>query len=166
MVEMDVAHDLFRVTPVDRDAPTEEALLGAIRELGFKPRLSNESLFESAAPKPPTGEPPEVVRAALARARAERKWVLARLVGDNCVACTKMSTATFGHPDVRKLLEERFIAVEINVDHQKEAAAWFGGSAIPDTSIFSAEGTLLDRVVGFEAPEAFLPRLRKSTSGK
>lgn len=44
-----------------------------------------------------------------------------------------MSVRTFADPEVKKLLEEHFVFVELNVDHQQEAAAWFQGEAIPDT---------------------------------
>jgi len=44
-----------------------------------------------------------------------------------------MSVKTFGDPDVKKLIDEHFVFVEVNVDHEKEAARWFAGSAIPDT---------------------------------
>lgn len=40
---------------------------------------------------------------------------------------------TFADPDVKKLIEEHFVFVELNVDHEKEAAGWFDGAAIPDT---------------------------------
>lgn len=40
---------------------------------------------------------------------------------------------TFADPEVRKLIDEHFIFVELNVDHEREAAAWFRGEAIPDT---------------------------------
>jgi thioredoxin-related protein len=49
------------------------------------------------------------------------------------VACRKMSVKTFAHPEVKKLIDQHFVLVELNVDHAKEAAGWFAGKAIPDT---------------------------------
>ena len=49
------------------------------------------------------------------------------------MACKGMSVKTFGDPEVKKILDEHFVFVELNVDHEKEAAAWFKGKAIPDT---------------------------------
>jgi len=40
---------------------------------------------------------------------------------------------TFGNPGVRELLDRHFVFVELNVDWEREAAAWFRGEAIPDT---------------------------------
>ena len=34
---------------------------------------------------------------------------------------------------LRKMIEEHFVFVELNVDHEKDAADWFAASAIPDT---------------------------------
>ncbi len=39
---------------------------------------------------------------------------------------------TFADPAVTKLIEEHFILVELNVDHEREAAGWFAGQGIPD----------------------------------
>ena len=44
-----------------------------------------------------------------------------------------MSVKTFDAPEVKKLIDEHFLFVELNVDHEKEAAGWFAASSIPDT---------------------------------
>lgn len=77
-----------------------------------------------------------------------------------------MSVKTFAAPDVRKLIDEHFVFIEINVDHEKEAAAWFQGAAIPDVRVLSPEGRMLDRLLGFEEPQVFAARLRKLAETK
>jgi thioredoxin-related protein len=44
-----------------------------------------------------------------------------------------MSVKTFSDPEVRKVLDEHFVFVELNVENEKEAAGWFASAAIPDT---------------------------------
>jgi len=44
-----------------------------------------------------------------------------------------MSVKTFNNPTVKKIIDERFVFVELNVENEKEAAGWFGGQGIPDT---------------------------------
>jgi hypothetical protein len=44
-----------------------------------------------------------------------------------------MSVKTFADPEVKDLIRRSFVMIEVNVDHQKEAASWFGGQGIPDT---------------------------------
>lgn len=73
---------------------------------------------------------------------------------------------TFAASEVKKLIDEHFVFIEINVDQEKEAAAWFQGEAIPDVRILSSEGKTLDRLVGFEEPQAFAVRLRKWVEGR
>jgi len=77
-----------------------------------------------------------------------------------------MSVKTFAAPEVKKLIDEHFVFIEINMDHEKEASAWFQGEAIPDTRILSAEGKTLDRLIGFEEPAAFSARLRKAVEAR
>lgn len=77
-----------------------------------------------------------------------------------------MSVVTFAHPEVRKLIDERFVFVEINVDHEKDAADWFEVKGIPDTYILSSDGAVVDRVLGFEEPEKFAARLKKALAGR
>ena len=72
-----------------------------------------------------------------------------------------MSGKTFADLEVKKLMEEHFVFVELDVDQDKEAADQFGIVAIPDTRILSQDGKTLDQVIGFEEPEAFARRLRK-----
>ena len=49
------------------------------------------------------------------------------------MACKRMSVKTFADSEVEKILDEHFVFVELNVDHEKEAAGWFAGKGIPDT---------------------------------
>lgn len=82
------------------------------------------------------------------------------------MACRRMSATTFSDPRVKKLIDEHFVMIEINVDHEKAAAAWFRGEGIPDTCILGLNEEILDRVVGFEEPGAFAARLRKAVEAR
>ena len=83
-VEMDVEHDLFRVTIVEKDSPTQEAVFAVIKDLNYTPVAAPAESFRIAAPPlQSTGEAPEAVRKALGRAKAEKKLVLVDLMGDN-----------------------------------------------------------------------------------
>ena len=44
-----------------------------------------------------------------------------------------MSVKTFADPEVKRLIDAHFVFVELNVDHEKDAATWFAASAVPDT---------------------------------
>jgi uncharacterized protein YyaL (SSP411 family) len=44
-----------------------------------------------------------------------------------------MSVKTFSDPEVKAILDEHFVVVELNVDQKRDVASWFQGEAIPDT---------------------------------
>jgi thioredoxin-related protein len=44
-----------------------------------------------------------------------------------------MSVKTFNDTKVKKILDEHFVFVELDVEKEKDAAGWFASSAIPDT---------------------------------
>jgi len=83
-VEMDVERDLFRVTLADREPPSQEVLFKAVQELSYTPSLASPESFRGGAEAlHPRGDPPEIVRKALDRAKAEKKLVLVDCMGDN-----------------------------------------------------------------------------------
>lgn len=84
-VEMDLAHDLFRVTLSEGGGPSEEALFKAVQELNYTPSLAPQELFQAAPPPVHlTGNRPEIVERALAKAKTEsKKFVLVDCMGDN-----------------------------------------------------------------------------------
>ncbi len=81
---MDVEHDLFRVTLSEQEPPTQDAVYAVIKDLNFTPSAASAGSFRpAAARRESTGEVPEAVRKALARAKEEKKLVLVDLTGDN-----------------------------------------------------------------------------------
>ncbi len=77
-----------------------------------------------------------------------------------------MSGKTFANPIVKRLIEEHFVFVVLNVDQDKPSADQLGIVGIPDTRVLSQDGKILDQVMGFEGPEAFADRLRKHVGGQ
>ncbi len=56
--------------------------------------------------------------AALAKAKAERKPILLDFTGWACVNCRKMEETVWVEPQVRKLLEEKYVVVSLYVDEK------------------------------------------------
>lgn len=83
-VELDLEHDLFRVSLSEKNPPTQDAVFAVIKDLNYTPSAASAASF-SIAPTAPasTGEAPAAVREALAKAKAEKKIVLVDLMGDN-----------------------------------------------------------------------------------
>jgi hypothetical protein len=80
-VEMDVERGLFRISG---DSASETTVLETIRKLGYEPSIAASSEFHATGAFHPVGEMPELVRAALGRARAESKrFVIVDCAGDS-----------------------------------------------------------------------------------
>ncbi|RMG10143.1 MAG: thioredoxin [Planctomycetota bacterium] len=150
---MDLARDLFtvRTTP---DGPSEEELVRAVEELGY-----GAAARPGGAPPPSTSEPPgtrsgplpPLVRAALARARAEHKLVLLDFSAKWCGPCQRMKKESFPSPEVATAIE-RFVLLEVDTDEHPEVAQHFGVRGIPDLRILDADGRELRRAIGFRSP--------------
>lgn len=81
---MDLERDLFRITLSEGDPSAETALLDAVRELNYTPSIEPITAFGSGSePVHAVGKPPDLIRRALERAKAEKKrFVLVDCMGD------------------------------------------------------------------------------------
>lgn len=84
-VEMDLAHDLFRVTQSEGGGMSTVVLFKAVQELNYTPSLAPPEHFQVAPPPVHlSGKRPEIVERALAKAKTEsKKFVLVDCMGDN-----------------------------------------------------------------------------------
>ena len=84
-VEMDVKHDLFRVSLTGTDVPTKDDLFKAIRDLTYTPSLADGSTFVVASKATASGGGiPPLIQKALDQAKAESKqFLLVEGTGDN-----------------------------------------------------------------------------------
>lgn len=74
---------------------------------------------------------------------------------------------TYPDPDVRAELEE-WIEHRTDVTEDPDLTATVDVSVIPTALLVDEEGRILDRIVGFLEPEAFLERLKsaRTSSGR
>jgi len=80
---MDLERDLFRVTLAEQDAAAEAALLEAVRKLNYTPGVVDAKSFQEARePVHAMGEPPQLVRRALERAKLQKRFVLVDCMDD------------------------------------------------------------------------------------
>jgi copper chaperone CopZ len=76
-VDMDVDHDLFRITYPAGVKADSQAAFQAIRDLGYTPSLAKADQFQDTPAKShPSGGIPAFIQRALDRAKAEGKLVL------------------------------------------------------------------------------------------
>src|ERR1700733_15033662 len=92
---------------------------------------------------------------ALERAKAENKLLLVDATAVWCGPCQMMDRTTWVDPAVIAWLGERAVAIQIDVDAQKEIARQLRIEAMP-TIIAFVDGKEFDRVVGAKKPKELL----------
>src|SRR5262249_41002510 len=99
--------------------------------------------------------------ATLARAKAERKYVVLDGSAEWCHWCHVMEATTYHDPQVREVLDRHFIAVKVDVDSRPDIEERYGDWGWPATVIFSPDATELGKYRGYIAPDKFAEILKQ-----
>jgi uncharacterized protein YyaL (SSP411 family) len=116
--------------------------------------------FPSGAPKEPLVWA-DLTPATLARAKAQRKFVVLDGSAEWCHFCHVMEAETYHDPEVEELLAKSFIAVKVDVDARPDIEERYGAWGWPATVIFSPDAEELGKYRGYIPPEQFLAILRE-----
>ncbi len=114
------------------------------------------------APAPVEGAPAEELPWAtlspetFARAKATRKFIVLDGAAEWCHWCHVMEATTYHDPAVRRLLDEHFIAVKVDVDSRPDIEERYGDYGWPATAIFAPDATEIGKYRGYIAPEKFV----------
>jgi uncharacterized protein YyaL (SSP411 family) len=95
-----------------------------------------------------------------AKAKAERRFLIMDGSAEWCHWCHVMEATSYHDPSVRKLLDEHFIAVKVDVDSRPDIEERYGAWGWPATVIFSPDAQELGKYRGYIAPEDFAEILR------
>lgn len=90
-----------------------------------------------------------------ARAKAERKYIVLDGSAEWCHWCHVMEATTYHDPEVRRLLDQHFIAVKVDVDSRPDVEERYGDYGWPATVMFSPDATELGKYRGYIHPEKF-----------
>lgn len=101
-----------------------------------------------------------------ARAARERKYIVLDGSAEWCHWCHVMEATTYHDPAVRKLLDEHFIAVKVDVDSRPDVEERYGDWGWPATILFSPDATEIGKYRGYIAPEKFIDILKEVVASK
>jgi uncharacterized protein YyaL (SSP411 family) len=77
------------------------------------------------------------------RARAERKPVLLAIGAPWCTASLEMTRTTYADPEVRSLLAEHFVTIQVDADWHPDIAERYSLGGLPTTAFLDADGAIV-----------------------
>jgi uncharacterized protein YyaL (SSP411 family) len=104
--------------------------------------------------------------ATFARAKAQHRFVVIDGSAEWCHWCHVMEATTYHDPEVRKLLDARFIAVKVDVDSRPDFEERYGDWGWPATVLMTADGDEIGKYKGYLPPERFLEILKAVADGE
>src|ERR1700733_975716 len=87
--------------------------------------------------------------ATFTRAQAEKRFVVIDGAAEWCHWCHVMEATTYHDPEVRKLLEARFIAVKVDVDSRPDFEERYSAWGWPATVLMTADGQEIGKYRGY-----------------
>jgi len=103
---------------------------------------------------------------ALAAAKRDKKVVMIDFFTTWCGPCKKLDKTTWTDPEVQKWLAANTIALRLDAEVEVELAKTHRIESYPTMLFLNAEGTELDRIVGYKTPVEFLAQAKDALAGK
>lgn len=100
------------------------------------------------------------IEASLQKARESGKPVLMEFTASWCVYCKRMEKTTFVDPQVVATIRQNFVAVRVDADQNKALVADLAIKGLPAILIVSPDLQIIERISGFQTPEALVPKLQ------
>ncbi len=141
---------------------------------GVKTEPSSSTTTPTTTPaeaEGPSGAPRETLAwaelgpAAFARAKAEGRLVVIDGAAEWCHWCHVMEATSYHDPDVRKILDARYVAVKVDVDSRPDFEERYGAWGWPATVLLTADGRELGKFKGYLEPDRFAEILRAAAQG-
>jgi thiol-disulfide isomerase/thioredoxin len=103
---------------------------------------------------------------ALAKAAAEKKLVFIDFYTTWCGPCKKLDAVTWRDAGVIGVLKATAISLKLDAEKHPELAKKYAVKSFPTLLILKADGSVLDRLVGFKEPAEFIRAYEASRQGK
>lgn len=96
----------------------------------------------------------------MALGKSQKKKVFINFFATWCSFCKMMDTKTFKDAAVIDYLNANFITVKVDVDRERDVAAQYNISPLPDMWFISEKGEAIGNKPGYISPEEMLPVLK------
>lgn len=103
---------------------------------------------------------------ALAAAEREKKIVLVDFFTTWCPPCKKLDAVTWKDEEVLQWIGGHAVALKIDAEKEVDLARRFDIDAYPTVLLIRADGSVIDRLVGYRAPQDFLKDAENSIAGR
>jgi thioredoxin-related protein len=97
----------------------------------------------------------------MAQAQQSGKSVVFYFYADWCTYCVRMQKETFSHDSVIDFMNNKVIAVKVDVDKDKKIARAFRVRGLPATVMLKRNGDQVGPMPGFIPPKSYLSMLNK-----
>ncbi len=97
-------------------------------------------------------------------ARRQKKNMVIYFHADWCTYCGQMERETFRNPAVIDFLNNRAIAIKVDVDQERRISRQFGVRGLPATFLLMNNGEQIGPMPGFIPPRAYLSMLSRILS--
>ncbi|MCX6954699.1 MAG: thioredoxin family protein [Verrucomicrobia bacterium] len=105
--------------------------------------------------------------AATQAAAKEGKLVFIDFYTTWCEPCKRLDALTWTDAEVGRLVGEKAVALKLDAEKEgKDLAKRYKIAAYPTLLLLKADGTEVDRIVGFSEPAKFIPNFTASVAGK
>ena len=95
------------------------------------------------------------------QARQSGKSMVLYFYADWCSYCVRMQEETFSHASVVDFMNDKVVAVKVDVDQDKQLARSFGVRGLPATVLINRNGDKVGPLPGFIPAKSFLAMLTK-----
>jgi thiol:disulfide interchange protein len=143
---MNLASDSFEIE-YDGNRSSVSDCLGAIRALGFNPRVVARGSHTQRRADHPGGPIPEPIASALTRANQRGQLLFVEFYADWCAPCRLLDESVFPDPAIRKALN-RFQKLRVDTDRHPKAGEAMGITTLPTLVILDEEGKEVGRMAG------------------
>jgi len=93
-------------------------------------------------------------------AKSSGKPIMVDFYTDWCGWCKKLDKDTYTNSTVQALAE-KFVCVKVDADKDRASAEKYGVSGFPTIIFLDKDGKEIDRITGYEGPEAFAETMKK-----